>query len=341
MISSRLRVEDGQYWIADDDPGATFALPDPGGSNGLVGVVPGLAVVVTGTQFGDLGVSVQLGDREPELDISGWDEVVEVSFACGQAGHGLGITSGGMGPDELQALTPAGAGTYRIRAHVRGRDAGADADVVEGKPIEVHLLQIWPAPTATEVIHKVTDRYGQALRDAVTQGPDPRYPRGEHAELAASQVIAETSRATAVFQGVDVHANGCRFKFRIVVDVSGLAPRLEKRARRAVDGHEGAALPESTSSGRLRAVVHQSGGHTADSQTPRDLTPRAGPGISLSYSSNYPLGESQVAEESFWAWPLPPPEPFTLTLEWPAVCIPPTTVAIDGAAIRAAARSLR
>lgn len=40
---------------------------------------------------------------------------------------------------------------------------------------------------------------------------------------------------------------------------------------------------------------------------------------------------------SLWLWPLPPPEPFDLVVEWPAFGIPVTRTALDGAAIVAAA----
>lgn len=340
MISARLSIEDGQYWVTDGNPDADLALPDPGGDNGLVGVAAGLAIVVTGTQFGNMGLIVAAGDSDPGLNLSDWDDVVEVSLTSGQGGQGLGITSGGLGPDELQALTPGGTSTYRIRVYARGRDAGADHDVVTGKPVEEHLLQIRPAPYAEEIIHAATDRFGQVFRTGIAQGSDPRYPSGEHIELNVGQVIAETGRATVALEGIDVHASGCRFKLRVDVDVSGLTPRQEKRARRAVDGHEGAAMPESADAGRLRVTAHFSDGRSVDSGARLDPIPHSGPAISASYSSNYPLGGTQVAEESFWSWPLPPAEPFTLTLEWPAVGIPPATTIVDGAAITAAARSL-
>jgi hypothetical protein len=323
MISARLSIEDGQYWVTDDDPDAGLALPDPGGDNGLVGVAAGLAIVVTGTQFGNVGLIVATGDSDPGLDLGGWDDVVEVSVTSGQGGQGLGITSGGLGPDSLQALTAGGTGTYRIRVHARGRDVGADHDVVTGNPVEEHLLQIWPAPAASEVIHAATDRFGQAFRTGTAPGSDPRYPSGEHIELNGGHLIAETDRVRVALDGIDVHASGCRFKFRVVVDVSGLTPRQE-----------------SAGSGRLRVTARFSDGRSVDSGARPDPIPSAGPAISASYSSNYPLGGTQVAEESFWSWPLPPAEPFTLTLEWPAVGLPPTTTIVDGAAIVAAARSL-
>jgi hypothetical protein len=333
----RLEVQDGQYWLADDGSAATGALPPPGGSNGLIGVIKGLAVILTGTQFGGIELTVESGDSDPGLHVDGWDDVVEVSFSCSDDAHQAGITSGGLGPDEFQDLIPGNSGTYRIRVHARGRDAGADRDVVDGAPVEEHRLQAWPAPPAREIVHKATDKYGSMLRDEETLDPDPRYPGGEHVELRVGQPITTPAWVMASFDGIDVHARGCRIKFRIVVDVSGMTSRQEKRARRAVDGHEGAVLPQHTGAGRLRVTAAFRNGTHVDSQASREPAPVRGPEISISYSSNYPVGDTQVAEESFWLWPLPPAEEFPLTLEWPAVGIPPTTITIDGAAVAAAA----
>lgn len=45
---------------------------------------------------------------------------------------------------------------------------------------------------------------------------------------------------------------------------------------------------------------------------------------------------------NLWLWPLPPPRPFDLVLQWPDQDIAETRVALDGAAIVAAAEdSLR
>ncbi len=338
-ISTRLNVMDGQYWISDSDPHAEFVLPDPGGASGLVGISPGLAIVITGTQFGDVSLTVQACDSDPGLDSGPWDEVVEVSVISGAGGQGLGILSDGQGPGELQDLTPPGAGSYRIRVHAQGRDAGAGEDVVDGRPVEEHLVQIWAAPAAAEIIHKVTDDYGEGFRGAPS-GPEPRLPHGDFATLPVSQPVTATSRATVVLQSIYAHAGGCEFWFKTVVDVSGMAPRNEKRARLAVEGYEGAALPESTDPRPLRVVVTYSDGRSAGfAQDPSSL-PRSGPGITPCRSTRYSGTRTQVAEEGFWLWPLPSAEPFTLTFEWPAVGISPATITIDGAAIAEAARTI-
>ena len=52
--------------------------------------------------------------------------------------------------------------------------------------------------------------------------------------------------------------------------------------------------------------------------------------------TRYPDGSRQVAEREFWCWPRPSAAPFTLTLEWPALGLPPSAVTVDGAALATA-----
>ncbi len=68
-------------------------LPTPGRASGLVGVSPGLAIVITGTQFGNVLVSVQAGESDPGLDAGRWEEVTEVSLTSGPGGQGLSINA--------------------------------------------------------------------------------------------------------------------------------------------------------------------------------------------------------------------------------------------------------
>jgi hypothetical protein len=336
----RLHVEDGQYWISDNDPDREFVLPTPGGDSGLAGVSPGLAIVITGTQFGDVSVTVQAGESDPGLDTGLWQEITEFSLASGPGGQGLGITSGGQGPYEFQRLTPPGAGNYRVRVHARGRDAGAGEDVVEGEPVEEHFLQIWPAPPAPEIIHKTTDDVGAGFREGVSPETDPRLPHGQFVTLDVHQPVTTTDRATVELLRIDVSEGGCEFTIKADVDVSGMNAREEKRARRAVDGYEGVALPGAASADPLRVVLRYGDGRvTKFSEDPSEL-PRSGPGITSCRSSSYPDGPRQVAEEGFWTWPLPPAEPFTLTLDWPAVGISPASITVDGARIAEAATAI-
>ncbi len=338
----RLHIEDGQYWISDNDPSIEFVLPDPGGVSGLVGVSAGLAIVITGTQFGNVEVTVQAGESDPGLDTAPWDDVTEISLSGGPGSLGVSVTSGGQGPYELQYLTPPGAGSYRVRVHARGRDAGAARDVVNGRPVEEHLIQIWPAPPAPETIHKTTDQVGAGYRDGpVLMAGDPRLPgHGLPVILDVDQPVITTDRATVELLRINVSRAGCEFTIKAIVDVSGLTARDEKRARRAVDGYQGVAFPGAASAGPLRVVLRFRDGRVTEFSDDILTLPKSGPGIFASASSNYPDGSRQVAEEGFWAWPLPPAEPFTLTLEWPAVGIPPASITIDGAMIARIAANL-
>jgi hypothetical protein len=337
----RLHIEDGQYWVADNDWGREFVLPAPGGSSGLVGISPGLAVVITGTQFGNVEVTVQAGESDPGLDTGPWDDVTEVSLTSGPGAQGISVTSGGQGPYELQYLTPPGEGSYRVRVHARGRDAGAARDVVNGKPVEKHLIQIWSAPPAAETIHKTTDQVGAGYRDGTALTPgDPRLPHGQDVKLSVHQPVTTTNRAAVELMRIDVSRGGCEFTIKAVVDVSGLTAREEKRARRAVDGAQRATFPGVTDDGPLRVVLRFRDGRETELSDDILALPKSGPGIFACRSSNYPEGSQQIAEEGFWAWPLPSAEPFTLTLEWPAVGIPQASITIDGAMLARIAASL-
>jgi hypothetical protein len=158
--------------------------------------------------------------------------------------------------------------------------------------------------------------------------------------LEVHQPVTMTDRATIELLRIDVSRGGCEFTIKAVVDVSGMTDREERRARRAVDGYRGAALPGTDSADPLHVFLRFADGRTAEySDNPSDL-PRSGPGVTDCRSSFYADGSRHVREEGFWAWPLPPTEPFTLTLDWPAAGIPPASIAVDGAMIARIAASL-
>jgi hypothetical protein len=340
VVTMRMHIAEGQYEIGDWDPDREFVLIDPGGASGLVGVAPGRAVVITGTQFGNVAIGVQAGESDPGLDTGPWDEVVEVSVVSGPGGQGLCVSSGGDGPEEFGQMTPPGAGSYRVRVHARGRDTGAALDVVEDEPVEEHLVQIWPAAAAPEVIHKAADEVGAGLREYDPSVPEPRLPHGRYVMLNVHQPVTTSERATVELLRMFVRRAGCEFEFKIAVDTSGMAPRQEKQARRAIDGYPGANFPDSAQAMPLRVIARFGDGRITQSSADMDSLPRGGPGMYNQLRSSYPEDRNQVREEGFWLWPLPPAEPFTLTLEWPAVGISPASITVDGAMIARTAANL-
>jgi hypothetical protein len=122
--------------------------------NGLVAAVPDGVVLRTGVAEGRVRATMEVLTGPPdEVDLRGWDEVVEVSWTAPEGGavvHG-GATRRGRGPArEL----PPWPGDYRVRVHVTGRDDDE----------ETYHLAIWQAPAAPDVVHKKTDRLGHRLR---------------------------------------------------------------------------------------------------------------------------------------------------------------------------------
>ncbi|MER5360761.1 hypothetical protein [Streptomyces sp. NPDC002785] len=116
-------------------------------------------------------VRVQDPAAEPPLTCEGWDEVVEVSLYFPAEGPLVGEPlSDDL--DEVPLLgDPETYQWWKFRIHARGRDAAAgDINEDEGDTVlEQHLIQIWAAPQAAEIRHRLTDQVGRRSR---TAGPD-------------------------------------------------------------------------------------------------------------------------------------------------------------------------
>lgn len=139
------------------------------GGNGLISIRgdDNFAVVLTGTSFGNITVGLELLDQSLALDLSSWDEVVEVSMRFGTTRGGLNGTDAPGDPiRRLPKISSRGPGVYRIRVHARGRDLGQARGDNFGDPVEEFLLQAWPSrELESEERHKLTDRYGLAVRN--------------------------------------------------------------------------------------------------------------------------------------------------------------------------------
>jgi hypothetical protein len=293
-------------------------------------------VVITGTQFGDIGLRVEVSAVEPELDVDRWDEVVEVSLAT-EAGP-LNVTSGGSGLRKWSALTEGRSDSYRIRVHARGRDSGARADVVTRNPVEEHLVQIWPAAAAPIAMHKFTDEVGAELRAGAEDGPW-NFSFSPLREVEADRPISAAGRVSAALRRLSVGVAGYLLEFLIKVDLSGLTQQEERRGRRAVDGYARARMPGSQAAGPLRVVISYGDDRAADSESPDERFSAGsrpdGPIVYPCLWSRYPDGSSHVAEIGFWSWPLPPAERFDVAIEWPAIGLDPASITVDGTALLA------
>jgi len=168
--SSATPVVSGHRFALADGP-----VPDTAdfSANGLVTVVPGGVLVRTGVAEGYVSASLSVvAEPWPEIDLTGWDEVVEVSWRAevGEAGF------------DGRGVTPPWPGDLRVLVQATGRDDGVD---------ERYWVRVWLAPAAETVVHKLTDRLGHRLRGE----PEPPVvvaPERDHwwVEKSAFQVAA-------------------------------------------------------------------------------------------------------------------------------------------------------
>ena len=135
--------------------------------NGLFQLAEGNVLILTGTADGPLRLTVETSSEAPPVEVEGWDDVVEVSQRSDTRRSATGEIAVAPlfdGPVEgLPQLTLPSGSAIRIRIHARGRDEAAKYWGVE-EPIEEHLLQMWPAPEADDVCHRLSDKYGEISR---------------------------------------------------------------------------------------------------------------------------------------------------------------------------------
>lgn len=137
----------------------------PPRANGLLDVWKDIVFVLTGMEEGPLRLTAEAHDDAPPLDLDDWDEVVEVS-QFSSSGRAVVTELLGDVPEGVPQLVLPRETWFRVRCHARGRDeANARPRLSPDEdPIEEHLLQMWPAPEAEDVCHRVTDEVGQIFR---------------------------------------------------------------------------------------------------------------------------------------------------------------------------------
>ncbi len=180
-------------------------------SNGLVAVVDGGAAIHTGIADGAVNVMSRVLEEPPDqVDLNGWDEVVEVSWRAA-TGFASVVGPDGTAPDQLRRQTPPWPGEYRLRVHARGRD--------EGDETESYQLIVWAAPAAPEIVHKHTDRLGHRLRGepepAVRPKPEAAYRWVRQSLLGDAATVTVVTGSTVddvirAFGGDPAHCESAR-----------------------------------------------------------------------------------------------------------------------------------
>ncbi|WP_433352936.1 hypothetical protein ACQP25_06690 [Microtetraspora malaysiensis] len=135
-------VEEGYSVGSFDD------VPSP--PVGIIRVAEGSAWLTVGLQWGTVGFTVAVADRDPGADVDGYEDIVEISYESPSGRLSL-EEWGGWRAHTLPPL-PAGPGTYRLRYHARGMDEEDSLDAVD----EHYLLQIWAEPPRDPAVLKST-----------------------------------------------------------------------------------------------------------------------------------------------------------------------------------------
>jgi hypothetical protein len=199
--SGRAVVTDHVFTLAE---GPLASVPDFS-ENGLVAVLPDGIAVRAAQESGSVSVSLHVVKDPPEVDVSIWDEIVELSWrapAGGAALSGAGETtqifqtvqnSQAIQTSQAIQITPPWPGDYRVRVCARGRD--------EENGQEYYDFVVWHAEAADPVVHKQSDRLGHLLRGepvpVVPAAPDEVYRWVESSHLSEAATVTFVADKTS------------------------------------------------------------------------------------------------------------------------------------------------
>ena len=149
------------FLIADED-GAELGPETEIDTNGLVAIDDLGIRVRTSAGVNQVGVTAEVYDDEPPVDPRIWDDVVEFPVHVPVGSLQLSVMLSGTAADGFPVLSAQGRGDYRLRVHVRGRDARhwERPDEV----LEFYLVQSWPAAPRPLTVLKRTDETGARVR---------------------------------------------------------------------------------------------------------------------------------------------------------------------------------
>jgi hypothetical protein len=153
----RLQADHLQYQIVAGE-GLDTEEPMLSAPNGLAELRRSHVTVICGTHYGPIALHVERHDAAPRLD-EAWDEILEFSVDVAETLTVVELMGGGP---ELPPLVES-AGTWRLRLHARGRDAGRDAQDPYGL-YESHALLLWPAAPRPVQVLRTSDLFGRSWR---------------------------------------------------------------------------------------------------------------------------------------------------------------------------------
>jgi hypothetical protein len=189
MLASGSAVVRGHRFVLADTPvpDEQFDFTD----NGLVVAVNGGAAIRTGIADGHVRMTLRALTEPPaEVDLAGWDEVVEISWTATVGAARVAVAEQSW-HGQPRPVAPPWPGAYRLLVHTTGRD---------GDDEENHWLTVWSAPEAPPIVHKRTDRLGHRLRGEpepeVVVPPEAAYRWIESSWLMSAATITVVTGAT-------------------------------------------------------------------------------------------------------------------------------------------------
>ncbi len=139
------------YFISDVDWYGDMRACFSAQKNGLCGVsVEGIIFFVTGLHTGNITLTINYLDSEPDIDDL-HNEIVEASFKVSDSGIRLEAWG-----EEVKEKMPLLPGTYRIRYSAKNFGLAEELGKYDEGDVEFYRIEIWPAPYAEDNIIKVT-----------------------------------------------------------------------------------------------------------------------------------------------------------------------------------------
>lgn len=160
LLDQVIKTDYGQFdliWSEGGEFDGSFDRCFAGQVNGLVGASSGDGVYINlGRRSGGSPIRIVLRDAAPlpgvhEHEDSEWEDVVEVSFVLPEGQSMRWVSWAGMGYGPLDGIASR---SYRMRVSAQGRDQGREGEASE-KLLDFYLIELWPAPSAPDVIVRV------------------------------------------------------------------------------------------------------------------------------------------------------------------------------------------
>ena len=160
--------------------------------------------------------------------------------------------------------------------------------------------------------------------------------------VPVKRILSRTETVVLALTDIVAYPSGCQFSVQLVARRGALSDDQWRDLRELVFGERW----PSERNEMLRCGVQFADGTKAtnvDSRpfwdAPEPYAP-APPVFIKAGGGGGEAGDSQLrSSRGFWLWPLPPPEPFTLAVEWSAAGIELTMTEVDGAAIVTASQA--